>query len=156
MRRSDKEVTDPRQITGIMSRCEIVRLALHTDTVPYILPFNFGMEPDGMTLYIHGAMEGMKYQWISRDPRASFEMDRTLGLQLDADAHECSMIYESVIGWGILEELTEPGEKRHALNRIMAQYHAEGFAWSDGPLPRTRIFALRIRQRTAKRMPQMI
>lgn len=156
MRRVDKEVTDPREITAVMSRCEVVRLALNTDTVPYMLPFNFGMEPDGMTLYIHGAMDGTKYEWISRDPRASFEMDCTDGLQLNADAHECSMVYESVIGWGILEEIHSEGEKRHALERIMAQYHAEGFHWADGPLPRTRIFALRIRQRTAKRTPGRI
>lgn len=154
MRRIDKEVTDPAEITGIMSRCEVARLALNTDTVPYILPVNFGMESDGMTLYIHGAMEGTKYGWIAKDNRASFEMDCVHGLQLDTDAHECSMAYESVIGWGILEELTGAGEKRHALNRIMQQYHAGDFPWSDGPLPRTRIFALRIRERTAKRTPK--
>lgn len=154
MRRSDKEVKDPAQIAKIMARCEVVRLALNTDTVPYILPFNFGMEPDGMTLYIHGAMTGTKYEWIAKDSRGSFEMDCVQGLQLDTDAHECSMAYESVIGWGVLEEVTEPAQKRHALERIMAQYHAEAFHWSDGPLPRTRIFRLMIRQRTAKRTPK--
>lgn len=154
MRRIDKEVSDPAVITQIMSRCAVVRLALNTDTVPYILPVNFGMEPDGMTLYLHGAMEGTKYKWISRDCRASFEMDCLYGLQLDADAHECSQMYESVIGWGELVELTGEGEKRHALRCLMAHYHAGDFPWSDAPLLRTRIFKLVIRQRTAKRTPK--
>ena len=43
MRRTDREVTDPAEITEMMTRCEVLHLALNTDTVPYILPVNFGM-----------------------------------------------------------------------------------------------------------------
>lgn len=154
MRRTDRQVTDPVQIAEIMSRCEVLRLALNTDIVPYILPVNFGMEPDGMTLYIHGAMVGTKYEWMAKDNRAAFEMDCLHGLVLDEQEHECSADYESVIGWGIIEELTEDGEKRHALGRLMAQYHAEHFHFNDGPLPRTRVLRLRVQDRTAKRCPK--
>ena len=80
MRRTDREVTDPAEITEMMTRCEVLHLALNTDTVPYILPVNFGMEPDGMTLYIHGAWEGTKYTLIEKDNCASFELDCTHGL----------------------------------------------------------------------------
>ena len=58
MRRTDREVTDAATISAIMARCKVVRLAMNTDGAPYILPLNFGMEPDGMTIYVHGAMEG--------------------------------------------------------------------------------------------------
>lgn len=74
MRRTDREVTNPAEITEMMTRCEVLHLALNTDTVPYILPVNFGMEPDGMTLYIHGAREGTKYALIEKDNRAGFEL----------------------------------------------------------------------------------
>ena len=151
MRRTDREVTDDRKIAEIMTRCQILRLVMNTDTVPYILPVNFGMEPDGMTLYIHGAMTGTKYEWLAKDPRVSFEMDCETALELDADQHECSMAYASVIGWGIAEEVTEEGAKRHALKRLMGQYHAEDFSYSDAPLPRTRIFRINVKMRTAKR-----
>lgn len=150
MRREDRHITDPAQIREIMAQATVLRLALNTDTVPYILPVNFGMEPDGMTLYIHGAMTGTKYDLIARDNRASYEVDLDGGILLDEDHKECSICYASVIGWGYLEELTEESEKRHALGRIMAQYHAENFAYSDQPLPRTRIFRLRVQDRTAK------
>lgn len=156
MRRKDREVNAPEEIADIMSRCEILRLAINTDTVPYILPVNFGMEPDGMTLYIHGAMTGTKYEWIARDNRVSFEMDCGTALELDADNHECSMAYESVIGWGIVEELTDDGDKRHALMQLMRQYHAEDFPFSDGPLPRTRILKINVQDRTAKRRRKMM
>lgn len=150
MRRKDLEVTDPAQITRIMSQCQVLRIAIHDEPAPYILPVNFGMEPDGMTLYIHGAREGTKYRLLERDNRVSFEMDCATELVLNQEDHECSMVYESVIGWGYAEELTEENAKRHALRMLMRQYHAEDFPFHDGPLPRTRIFQIRIQNRTAK------
>lgn len=150
MRRTDREVKDPAAITAIMARCKVVRLALNTDGAPYILPLNFGMEPDGLTLYIHGAAEGEKYRLMEQNPKVGFEMDCMLGMDLDEVHQECSTRYESVIGWGIAEEIAEEEKKRHALKRIMAQYHWEDFHFSEGPLPRTRVFRIRVQHRTAK------
>ena len=156
MRRSDREVTEPAEIAAIMARAEVLRLALNGDEVPYILPVNFGMEPDGMTLYIHGAMTGTKYDLIARDNRASFEVDCPQGLVLDEKGHMCTMNYESVIGWGYLDELTEDADKRHGLDRIMAQYHEEGFAYGESPISPTRILRLRVQERTAKRRKKVM
>ena len=150
MRRTDREVKEPAAITAIMERCKVVRLAINTDGAPYILPLNFGMEPDGETLYIHGAAEGEKYSYLERDPRVGFEMDCMLGVDMDEVHRECSTRYESVVGWGIAEEIIEADEKRHALKRMMAQYHREDFSFSEGPLPRTRVFRIRVQQRTGK------
>ena len=150
MRRIDREVTDAAAITDIMARCKVVRLAMNTDGAPYILPLNFGMEPDGMTLYVHGAMEGEKYRLIERDPRVAFEMDCMLGMDLDEVHRECSTRYESVIGWGEAAEIAGAEEKHHALKRIMAQYHREDVSFAEGPLPRTRVFRIAVRKRTAK------
>ena len=150
MRREDRHITDPAQIREIMAQATVLRLALNTDTVPYILPVNFGMEPDGETLYIHGAAEGEKYRYLTADPKVCFEMDTMLGMDFDEVHQECSTRYESVIGWGIAEELAGEDEKRHALRRIMAQYHREDFPFSEGPLPRTRVFRLQVRERTGK------
>lgn len=150
MRRTDREVKAPAAITAIMERCKVVRLAINTDGAPYILPLNFGMEPDGMTIYIHGAAEGEKYTLLERDNRVGFEMDCMLGMDMDEVHRECSTRYESVVGWGIAEEITDADEKRHALKRMMAQYHREDFSFSEGPLPRTRVFRIRVQQRTGK------
>lgn len=155
MRRHDREVTEAAQITAIMARCEVLRLALNTDTVPYILPVNFGMEDDGMTLYIHGAKTGTKYDLLLRDNRASFEMDCTKGLVLDEQDHSCTMDYESVIGWGYMEELTEEADKKHALERIMGKYHTGGFSYDTAVIPATGILVLRVMERTAKRRGKM-
>ena len=109
-----------------------------------------------MTLYIHGAMEGMKYDLLAQNNRVGFEMECTNGLVLDEKSHSCTMNYESVMGWGIVSEVTAPEEKLHALDRIMRQYHAEDFPYSRAVADRTRILCLRIQERTGKRRKKML
>ena len=43
MRRSDREITDLKEIVEIMRKCDVCRLALNDDGYPYIIPLNFGM-----------------------------------------------------------------------------------------------------------------
>lgn len=156
MRRNDRAVTDPVEIVDIMARCEVLHLAIAAEPAPYLLPVNFGMEPDGMTLYVHGAMEGTKYDLLARNNHVGFEMECTNGLVLDETGHSCTMNYESVMGWGIVSEVTAPEEKLHALDRIMRQYHAEDFPYSRAVAERTRILCLRIQERTGKRRKKML
>ena len=156
MRRNDRAVTDPVEIVDIMSRCEVLHLAIAAEPAPYLLPVNFGMEPDGRSLYVHGAMEGTKYDLLARNNHVGFEMECTNGLVLDETGHSCTMNYESVMGWGIVSEVTAPEEKLHALDRIMRQYHAEDFPYSRAVADRTRILCLRIQERTGKRRKKML
>ena len=156
MRRNDRAVTDPVEIVDIMARCEVLHLAIAAEPAPYLLPVNFGMEPDGMTLYVHGAMEGTKYDLLAKNNHVGFEMECTNGLVLDEAGHNCTMNYESVMGWGIVSEVTAPEEKLHALDRIMRQYHAEDFPYSRAVADRTRILCLRIQERTGKRRKKML
>lgn len=151
MRRKDRAVTDPGEIVDILSRCQVLHLGINTEAAPYVLPVSFGMEPDGMTFYIHGAMEGYKYRLLERDNRVGFQLECTHGLVLGEKGHDCSVDYESVMGWGYVDEVTDQEEKRHALDRIMAQYHAGDFPYNPAPIPVTRILRLRVEERTGKR-----
>lgn len=156
MRRKDRAVTSPTEIVEIMSRCEVLHLAIAAQPAPYLLPVNFGMEPDGMTLYVHGAMEGTKYDLLAKNDQVGFEMECTSGLVLDEASHSCTMNYESVMGWGIVSEITDPDEKLHALDCIMRQYHSEDFYYDPAVAERTRILCLKIQERTAKRRAKLL
>lgn len=151
MRRTDRAVTDEAEIVDILRRCEVLHLAINTGAAPYLLPVSFGMEPDGMTFYIHGSLSGRKYDLLAQDNRVGFQLECTHGLVLEEENHSCSVNYESVMGWGLIDEVTQEGEKRHALDRIMSQYHADGFPYNPAPIPKTRILRLRVQERTAKR-----
>ena len=155
MRRSDREITSTPEILEIMERCEVLHIAIHADNAPYLLPVSFGMEPDGLTLYIHGAMQGTKYDLLACNNRVGFEMDCTHGLVLDERDHSCTVNYESVMGWGVVDELLAEADKLHALKRIMAHYHGEGFPFDEGLVPKTRILRLQVQERTAKRRKAM-
>ena len=65
-------------------------------------------------LYFHGAMEGTKYDLIEKDNRASFEMDCEHKLVTEVERGSCTMEYESVIGQGRVEMLSDD-EKYNAL-----------------------------------------
>ncbi len=152
MRRSDREITDFKEQLAVMEKCDVCRLALNAQEVPYILPLNFGMETEGerVVLYFHGAAEGTKHDLIARDNRASFEMDCSHALILDEEKQNCSMTYESIIGRGLIESVPD-AERMHALQCIMAHYRQEDFPIAEAVAARTNVFKLVVSQMTGKR-----
>lgn len=152
MRRSDREITDVREMVEILSRCDVMRLAFRDGDYPYILPLNFGMEErEGIVFYFHGAAEGYKYTLIGREGKASFEADCSHRLVLDGRKGACTMEYESVIGRGRVSEITERAEKLRALRLIMKHYGREEFAFREEVAERTRVFRLEVDGMTGKR-----
>ena len=151
MRRSDREVKEFKDIVAIMEKCDVCRIALNNDGYPYILPLNFGMcvRDDKMELYFHGAMEGTKYDLIEKDNRASFEMDCEHKLVTEMERGSCTMEYESVIGQGHIEILSDE-EKYNALRILMKHYHQEEFPFHKAVMPRTKDFKLVVEKVTGK------
>ena len=154
MRRSDREVKKLEDIIAIMEKCDVCRIALNNNGYPYILPLNFGMyiEKDKIELYFHGAMEGTKYDLIERDNRASFEMDCEHKLVTKMERGSCTMAYESVIGQGRIEMLSDD-EKYNALCLLMKHYHQEEFPFNKAVMPNTKVFKLVVEKVTAKKRP---
>ena len=152
MRRADREITDFAEQLNIIKNCDVCRLALNDQPVPYLLPLNFGEEViDGtLVLYFHGADQGRKYELIAKDPRVSFEMDCKHQLDSTVEAGYCTMHYDSVIGQGILEILPEE-EKAHALTVLVNHYHREDFPFNPAAIPRTTVLKLTVTALTGKR-----
>lgn len=151
MRRTDREITEFRRMLQIMEECDVCHLALHGEEYPYVLSLNFGMEETGgqVTLYFHSAKEGYKLDLIAADPRVSFEMDRAHRLVTDPVRGFCTMEYESVMGCGRIEVVSEE-EKEHGLHLLMAHYHKEDFPYSPESVPHTAVLKLTVEQMTAK------
>ena len=66
MRRKDRLVSEFNELIDIIKRCDVCRLGINDEEVPYILPLNFGMsvEDDKLYLYFLGAPEGYKYSLL--------------------------------------------------------------------------------------------
>lgn len=134
-----------------MKKCNVCRVTLNNNGYPYILPLNFGMciKEGKIELYFHGAVEGTKYDLIKKDNRASFEMDCEHKLVTEMERGSCTMEYESVIGQGYIEMLSDD-EKYNALCILMKHYHQEDFPFNKSVMPHTKVFKLVIEKVTGK------
>lgn len=152
MRRSDREIKDRQEIIRVMQECDVCRLAWNEGEVPYIVPLNFGLQEENgqVFLYFHSAMEGHKLALIARGGPAAFEMDRGHTLMTDEASGNCTMAYESVIGWGRVEMVPDE-QKYEALCVLMRHYRGEGFPFNQGVIPRTAVYRLAVEEMTGKR-----
>lgn len=100
MRRTDREVTDSKEIIEILERCATVRIGINGDDYPYVVPVSFGVEVmNGKpVVYFHCAKSGMKMELMRLNPNVCVEGDAFLGVQ--KTAHGITTRYESVIGFG--------------------------------------------------------
>ncbi|MEH2958133.1 pyridoxamine 5'-phosphate oxidase family protein [Candidatus Merdisoma sp. JLR.KK006] len=153
MRRRDREIQDFDEIVEVMRKCDVCRIAMQGGEYPYVIPLNFGMEVEEtqVTLYFHGALEGMKYELLERNPKVCFEMDCGHTLYTDMERGNCTMCYESVIGFGVVEEVLEE-EKIPDLDILMEHYPVPaGFRYNEATVSKTRVLKLRVEQMTGKR-----
>ncbi|KGF10047.1 MFS transporter [Clostridiales bacterium S5-A14a] len=152
MRREDREMKNIEDIINTMRKCEVCRLAINGDNgYPYIIPLNFGLDVEGEKIKIifHSAKEGKKIELFTKDNRASFEMDYGHRVESSEERGYCTAHFESVIGNGKIRIL-EDDEKEDALNKLVAQYHPEGFNYNRVAIPRTLVYSLEVESITGK------
>ncbi len=128
MRRSDRQITDLSAISALLEECRTVHLSCNAEGAPYVVPMNYGfaLAPDGrLTLYLHCAAEGRKLDLLRRDARVGFAIS-ALVETVRAD-RPCAWTarYRSLLGTGRAAILTDPEEKRLALEALL---HHMGFA----------------------------
>ena len=120
MRRSEKAITDPKELQAIVQSAQVCRLALADRDTPYIVPMHFGMK--GSTLYFHCAHEGRKLDIISRNPVVCFEIEGDLSIVNTGKPCNWSTRYASIIGYGTASLVTDLKQKKEALTVIVAHY----------------------------------
>ena len=149
MRRSDKAVSDRKQLDAIIRDSQVCRLALAKNNEPYLVPLSFGY--DGAALYFHTAPEGRKIDYFQANQRVCFEFERNVELRRDPQiACKWNQDYECIIGYGTISELTTDEEKRHALNEIMRHYSGRDWTFDAVAIAKTRTWKLTIASMTGK------
>ena len=150
MRRNDREVTDFMEITDILGRSDTMRLGLHCEPYPYIVPLSFGFEArDGkITLYFHGAAEGLKHDLIQKKPRVCVESD--ILHRYMAVGNNITAEYESFIGFGKAERVTGD-EAVKGLGLLLSHCGYDGFECDRAVLDVTRVYKIELDYFTGKR-----
>ena len=149
MRRADKEITDRGLIDRIIAGCQVARLGLAWDNVPYIVPVSFGY--DGTALYFHTALAGRKLEFIGANPGVCFELEQGVSLVSHA-SNPCdwTFSYQCVMGYGTIRELVALDEKTDGLLQVMRQYGPGDWAFTKDSMDAIRVWKLEIESITGK------
>jgi hypothetical protein len=148
MRRKDKQIDDPAVIESIIRRSMVCRLAMADGLQPYLVPISFGYR--NRCLYFHSAPVGRKIELLRKNPRVCFEFDVDLNLKKSDRPCRWGMKFKSVIGFGAVRFIEDPGQKREALSIILAQYSGERFDIPEEEVARTTVFCVKVEQMTGK------
>lgn len=153
MRRKDREITYIEKLRSIIDGCDVCRLAMIDNGIPYIVPLNFGYKIcDGeLFLYFHCANEGRKLDILKRNPYVCFEMDCQHRLIEGEIACDYGFSYQSIIGNGTAEFIKDFEEKKSALTQIMRKYsNEESFHFSDNSVKNVTVFCVKSQSFTGK------
>ncbi|MCL2343335.1 MAG: pyridoxamine 5'-phosphate oxidase family protein [Firmicutes bacterium] len=151
MRRTDREVTDFSEILDILRRADTIRLALHDEPYPYVVPLSFGFEAsDGkIALYFHGAKEGLKHELIARNPYVCAEAD-IFHRYADLPNGEVTTEYESVIGFGRCERVTGE-EAAKGADLLCTHCGHDGYVYDSAALEATAVYRVTLERFSGKR-----
>lgn len=153
MRRSDREITDPKAIEAFIEKEQIIRIAFYEEGDIYIVPVNYGYtcEDGNYSFYFHGAKEGRKYELAKVAPKVGFEMDGNYTLLEEEIACKFSATFQSVIGTGTLCMVSSKEEKIKGLNAIMKQTTGRTeWDYEDAMLEAVAVFRLDVEKMSCK------
>ena len=149
MRRTDKEITDRELIDRIIAGCQVVRLGLAQDNVPYIVPLSFGY--DGSALYFHTALTGRKIACMEANPGVCFELEQGVALKSHSSTPcNWTFSYQCVMGYGTVSELVGIEDKTEGLLQVMRQYGPEEWSFTRESMDRIRVWKVVIDSITGK------
>lgn len=150
MRKSNREIFDKSLITPILKDAKIVRLAMMDEDVPYIVPFNYGYQEG--CIYIHSAPQGKKIDLLKKNNKVCFELEQMAEIKKAPLACNWTTSYRSIIGYGFVDILSDPEEKKKGLEIIMTHHGApEEMKFEDNQVEPIVILKLTITRLTAKK-----
>jgi nitroimidazol reductase NimA-like FMN-containing flavoprotein (pyridoxamine 5'-phosphate oxidase superfamily) len=150
MRRTDREIESREEMDKIIRGSQVCRIALAMENMPYIVPVSFGY--DGESIYIHTAKEGKKIIYFNNNNNVCFEFERNVKLFIDPDnVCKWTFSFESVIGFGKINELVSLEHRENGMSKIMSQYSGKELTFSKDKLDDIRVWKIKIHSMTGKR-----
>ena len=131
MNKSEREMTDNKEIEGILKSGKYVTISMCRDNEPYIVTLSYGYDQSDNSLYFHTSLKGLKLDFIRDNPIVCATVIDDGGYLMN----ECSHAYRSVVFWGNMIILDSLDEKKHGMEVLLN--HLE-----DIPIP--------IKERTLK------
>ncbi|MEE8886158.1 MAG: pyridoxamine 5'-phosphate oxidase family protein [Eubacteriales bacterium] len=127
MRRKDREISDLQEIIGVLDRCRTIHIGMNADPVPYVVPVSYGIDTSGSmpVIYFHCAREGHKIELLGEKRNVFVEADSFF--KVEKTGGGVTTRYESVMGTGTCERVTDPDEILKGLRLLLSHYDIKDY-----------------------------
>lgn len=153
--RREKLITDREKVVEILDKSKVLHLGLVDGDEPYVVPMNYGytFEEDRLTLWLHGALRGRKYDIIRKNPKVCFEMECDL-IPFEGDvACRYGVGYSSLMGRGTAVIVEDTEMKQRALSILMKTQVDKDFEFNEKLASVVGIIRIDVLDYTAKHRP---
>ena len=153
--RREKLITDIDTVIEILEKSKVLHLGLVDGDEPYVVPMNYGytMDDGKLTLWLHGATQGRKYDIIRKNPKVFFEMECDLQPFEGDVACKYGISYTSLVGRGTAVIVEDSQEKQDALTFLMKTQTGMDFEFNDKLASVVGIIRIDVIDYTAKHRP---
>lgn len=153
--RREKLITDIDTVIEILEKSKVLHLGLVDGDEPYVVPMNYGytMDDGKLTLWLHGATQGRKYDIIKKNPKVFFEMECDLQPFEGDVACKYGISYTSLMGRGTAVIVEDSQEKQDALTFLMKTQTGMDYEFNDKLASVVGIIRIDVIDYTAKHRP---
>lgn len=153
--RREKLITDIDTVIEILEKSKVLHLGLVDGDEPYVVPMNYGytMDDGKLTLWLHGATQGRKYDIIRKNSKVFFEMECDLQPFEGDVACKYGISYTSLMGRGTAVIVEDSQEKQDALTFLMKTQTGMDFEFNDKLASVVSIIRIDVIDYTAKHRP---
>ena len=157
MRRKDRQLTDLKDIKGILEDCKVCRIGFNYDERIHIIPMNYGYDFDNegrLTFYLHGAVDGTKIKAIKSAGEngllVAVELDTEHGLVAGDTACSYGYAYKSIMCNGKAFLLSDVESKKYGLKKLMLHQTGKDFDFTEEMLANVSVLKIDVCNYTAK------
>lgn len=157
MRRKDRQLTDLKDIKGILEDCKVCRIGFNYDERIHIIPMNYGYDFDTegrLTFYLHGAVDGTKIKAIKSAGEngllVAVELDTEHGLVAGDTACSYGYAYKSIMCNGKAFLLSDVENKKYGLKKLMLHQTGKDFDFTEEMLANVSVLKIDVCNYTAK------
>ena len=150
MRLSERQIIEQDELIDVLLRANTIRLGIHNDPFPYVVPLSFGFEECNgqVAIFTHGAEDGLKHTLLDKNNHVCVEAD--IFHRYVQTAVGITTEYESVIGFGTAEAV-HGAEVIKGLDLICAHSGYQGYVYDATALPKMRVYKILLSSITGKR-----
>lgn len=155
MGKRESELTEEKEIRNILEEAKVVHIGLADGDEPYVISMNYGYayENGKLTIYVHGAKDGYKYEVIRKNPKVSFSMECDVVPFAGEKACQYGTTYSVVSGKGNAVIVSDVEEKERALTLLMKTQTGKDFTFDEKLVSIVNVVRIDVTEFSARKRP---